>query len=310
MTKDLLFRIGAEPYREAIDVCGYRFGGEELTLAVMGAIRGNEIQQMYTAAALVRRLSELEAAGEFVAGYGVMVIPCASQFSMNVGKRFWPLDNTDTNRMFPGYDKGETTQRLAAHIFTTLKDYEWGIHLTSNYMAGDCIPHVRVIHTGYQEDEKGLDFGLPYLVIRQPRPYDTTVLNFNWQVWNTNTFSILTKYTEQIDEASTEMVINGILRFMYQRGILKNPPTVPVLKTIEVAEESFLNVRTHESGLFMHELGPWCSVQAGEIIGRVVDPYTTEVREELAMPATGKIFFVRRDPLITSDTIAFRIIPD
>ena len=32
---------------------------------------------------------------------------------MNVGKRFFPVDNTDINRMFPGYDKGETTQRLA-----------------------------------------------------------------------------------------------------------------------------------------------------------------------------------------------------
>lgn len=309
MIKDVLFQIGAAPYRDAIDVCAYRFGSSEKTLAVMGAIRGNEIQQMYTAAALVKRLGELEAQGELHDGHGIMVIPSAGQFSMNVGKRFWPLDNTDINRMFPGFDRGETTQRLAAHIFSALQGYEWGIHLTSNYLAGDCIPHVRVIHTGYQDNRKGLDFGFPYLVIRHPRPYDTTVLNYNWQIWDTNTFSILTKYTEQIDTASTDFVINGILRFMYHRGILKTPPKPSALQTIEVDEASFLNVRTHEAGLFMPEIGPWSMVKKGELIGRIIDPYTTALRETLTMPADGRIFFVRHSPLISSDTIAFRIIP-
>ena len=35
---------------------------------------------------------------------------------MNIGKRFWSADNTDINRMFPGYNLGETTQRIAAGV--------------------------------------------------------------------------------------------------------------------------------------------------------------------------------------------------
>ena len=41
-----------------------------------------------------------------------------------IKKRFWSIDNTDINRMFPGYDKGETTQRIAAGIFEKIKDYK------------------------------------------------------------------------------------------------------------------------------------------------------------------------------------------
>lgn len=41
---------------------------------------------------------------------------------MNIKKRFWPTDNTDINRMFPGYDLGETTQRIAAGVFEVIKD--------------------------------------------------------------------------------------------------------------------------------------------------------------------------------------------
>lgn len=48
---------------------------------------------------------------------------------MNIHKRFWPVDNTNVNRMFPGYDKGETTQRVAADIFEAVSSYEYGIQL-------------------------------------------------------------------------------------------------------------------------------------------------------------------------------------
>ena len=103
MRRVKLFTIDALPYRQPIPVYGYRFGSRKKTLAVMGAIRGDEVQQMYVAARLVRKFSELEKEGAFAPDCGVMVVPCAGQFSMNVSKRFWPLDNTDINRMFPGY---------------------------------------------------------------------------------------------------------------------------------------------------------------------------------------------------------------
>ena len=48
---------------------------------------------------------------------------------MNVGRRFWAEDNTDINRMFPGYDQGETTQRIAARIFEALQGYSYGVQM-------------------------------------------------------------------------------------------------------------------------------------------------------------------------------------
>ena len=119
MRRVKLFTIDALPYRQPIPVYGYRFGSRKKTLAVMGAIRGDEVQQMYVAARLVRKFSELEKEGAFAPDCGVMVVPCAGQFSMNVSERFWPLDNTDINRMFPGYDRGETTQRIAAALLAS-----------------------------------------------------------------------------------------------------------------------------------------------------------------------------------------------
>ena len=51
-------------------------------------------------------------------------------------------------------------------------------------------------YTGYQTASLGNLFGLPYVVMRKPEPIDTTTLNYNWQVWNTNAFSVYTKETD------------------------------------------------------------------------------------------------------------------
>ena len=46
----------------------------------------------------------------------MIVIPAVNVLGVNTRSRHWPFDGTDMNRMFPGYDGGETTQRIAAAV--------------------------------------------------------------------------------------------------------------------------------------------------------------------------------------------------
>ena len=47
MREEVLFTVDT-PYRHSLPVKGWRFGDpEKKSLAVMGALRGNEVQQMY-----------------------------------------------------------------------------------------------------------------------------------------------------------------------------------------------------------------------------------------------------------------------
>jgi len=310
MRKELLFTIDALPYRHSIPVYGYYFGSGTKTLAVMGAIRGDEFQQMYTAARLVKRLSLLESRSGISKDCGILVIPCAGQFSMNVGHRFWPLDNTDINRMFPGYDAGETTQRLAARIFEALKGYLWGIHLTSLYLPGDFVPHIRIMDTGFQKNEDGLDFGLPYLVIRTPHPYDTTTLNYNWQIWETNTFSLYTRATDCIDEKSAEEAVDSILRFLARRDMIQEGCLPPGLSTTQLDEKDLIAIHNTTGGILLNRHKPADRIARNEPIASIIDPYTSEIREELHSPSDGVIFFARHAQILPSHTVVFRIIAD
>ena len=88
----------------------------------------------------MRIFARLEEQGRIVPGQSILVIPTINSHSMNIGKRFWSADNTDINRMFPGYSLGETTQRIAAGVFERINDYRSGIHFTSHYTQGSFAP--------------------------------------------------------------------------------------------------------------------------------------------------------------------------
>ncbi|MGN1416647.1 MAG: succinylglutamate desuccinylase/aspartoacylase family protein, partial [Oscillospiraceae bacterium] len=120
MRKCTLYSIKS-PYREDMDVLGYKFGSGEKSMCIVGAMRGNEIQQMYVCSQIIKKLRRLEADGKIAADHEIMVVPCVNYYSMNIGKRFWTMDNTDINRMFPGYNLGETTQRIADGLFEQIQ---------------------------------------------------------------------------------------------------------------------------------------------------------------------------------------------
>lgn len=177
-------------YRDDFRIKAYTFGEGEKTLCIVGSMRGDEIQQQYVASRLVALLKFAEENNRIQPGISISVIPSVNPFSINIEKRFWALDNTDINRMFPGYNQGETTQRIAAGLFEFIKDFKFGIQLASYYLPGNFLPHVRMIHTGFEDVEDAKYFGFPYIAIRDPEPFDTVLLNYNWQIWETQAFSL------------------------------------------------------------------------------------------------------------------------
>ena len=248
MKKTEIYTLGS-PYREDLTVSGYSFGYGQKAACIVGSIRGNEIQQLFVCSQIIRKLEELEAANAVTPGKEILVIPSVNHHAMNIGKRFWPVDNTDINRMFPGYHLGETTQRIAAGVFETVKDYDYGIQFASFYMPGDFIPHVRMMDTGKQNTSLACLFGLPYVVVRKPRPIDTTTLNYNWQIWDTNAFSLYTTETDVIDEVSARQAVAAVMRFLTRMGILKYHSHNGYIATV-IGEEELVSVRTDNGGIY------------------------------------------------------------
>ncbi len=109
------------PSREDFDIPYHDFGpqAERAARRARGGPARQRAERRLRAVAAGRRSC---AASPTATGPGrssrgrVIVIPAVNVLGVNTRSRRWPFDGTDINRMFPGYDAGETTQRIAAAV--------------------------------------------------------------------------------------------------------------------------------------------------------------------------------------------------
>ncbi len=301
-------------FRDDFRVTGYIFGEGKKALCVVGSVRGNEYQQIYTCSMLIKRLTELEGAGLINSENQILIIPSLNPYSMNIGKRFWPTDNTDINRMFPGYSLGETTQRIADGVFKVISQYDNGIQFASFYMPGTFSPHVRIMKTGFENVEKAKQFGMNNIVIRNTKPYDTTTLNYNWQIWNTDAFSLYTTSTTSLDTKSADQTVECVLRFMAANDMI-NPQAADMISDSKITPRVFfdkelMTVRPNVSGIFLSKVSVDTAVTRGQLLATVLDTSLGTVLEYLRSPIDGTVFFLHNDPFVYANTGAIKILPE
>lgn len=307
MEEKLLFELDSV-YRDNMRIKGFSFGKGEKSVCIVGATRGNEVQQVYICSQLIKIFRQLEKQGKIKDNKSIMVVPTVNSYSMNIAKRFWSTDNTDINRMFPGYNLGETTQRIAAGVFENVNDYEYGIQFTSFYMQGSFIPHVRMMKTGFENIELAKDFGLPYVFRRDARPYDTTTLNYNWQLWETKAFSVYTNATDSIDIVSAREAFNAVLSFLNKNGIIEFSCHQGYVSQF-IEGHTLVNVKSNVSGIFIRYADVNASVKKGDTLAEIIDPYTGLPVDTIKSPVNGIVFFHADQPVIYSQAPLYRIIP-
>ncbi len=307
MRVETIFEM-TSPYRDSFRIKGYRFGNGDKTMAIVGPMRGDEIQQQYICSQIVKRLTFIEQQGGISNGKSVLVIPSCNPFSMNVSRRFWAMDNTDINRMFPGYTEGETTQRIAAAIFSAIEGFEYGIQLASYYVPGDFVPHVRMLTTGYEANDTAKLFGMKYVTTYKPRPFDTALLNYNWQIWNTKAFSVYAGCTSRIDRTTSTETINSIMRMMQSVGIItKTIISTPAYESVVIDESELLNIKARHAGILYKLKSAGTPIEKGETLAQIIDPYNGQILNEVTSPADGLVFFTHNQPLVFENGLIFMI---
>ena len=303
-----IFRMPS-PYRDDFRIKAYTFGEGEKTLCIVGSMRGDEMQQQYVASRMVALLKDIEDAGHLADGVSITVIPCANPSSINIEKRFWALDGTDINRMFPGYDRGETTQRIAAGLFEFIKDFRFGIQLASYYLPGNFLPHVRMIRTGFEDISDAHLFGFPYIALRDPEPFDTVLLNYNWQIWETQAFSLYAGTTDVIDHKMADASIEAICRFAYGKGMVTRAYGNGQRRDSVVIDQSNLcNIQAQHAGLFLVQVEPGQRVSQGDVLASIIHPYEGREICRVLAPEDGIVFFARNKSIAFQNTLLFRLI--
>ena len=152
-------------------------------------------------------------------------------------------------------------------------------------------------------------FEMPYVILHEPRPFDTTTLNYNWQIWESKAFSVYTTSTSTVNKRSAKEAVGGILSFLSKQGLL-NYHKFSGYNSAIVKGENLINLRTTEAGFFDAKVEVGDEVLKGQLLATVHDVYTNEILSELIAPVDGVVFFMHSDPMTYANTAVIKIIED
>jgi len=293
--------------RAPLVVEGYFFEGSDPkapSVAIVGAMGGDAILPLYCASSMVdffkNRIEKNNIKGN------VLIIPSINHYALNIGKKFWPLDNTDLNMMFPGYELGETTQRIAKKVFDAIGGYDYGIILEKRPDPANCLPYIKLYKSGYEDLKAAKKFGFKIIHHRKMKSIDTVTLQYNWQLWGTKAFSIVCSNDNQIDKRISSQINQAMIRFMDKTKIIDYhifngyESTVINRETIEV-------MKAVKSGIFVPKEISGNYVSKDQIIGEVVHSLEGNVIHEFLSPCNGMITCVYSNSLIYENAVAFRV---
>ena len=306
MNKNVIFSMNTA-FRGEYTIHGYSYGKGDKAACIVGAMRGNEYQQLYICSLLAHKLAEIESQGDIVAGKEIMLIPTLNYSSMNAKKTKWMSDDSDINRAFPGNPKGPATSRIAATIFNIVKEYSYGIQFPSFYLPGESIPHVRMMETGKESASLANLFGMPYVLTGMNRAFDQVTLNYNWQLAGTQAFSLYSSTTEVLDDESAKMTVASVLRFLTRMGIIRYESHGGYISTI-LKEQELVSVRADEAGFFRKLVGINQEVSRGQVLAEIINPMDGSVKTEILAPTDGITFFVQDSPTVFQNVVTYKII--
>lgn len=312
-----VFRLSLPLHDEAVFRV-LRFGRPKApgpVVSIMAGLHGDEYNGPYICWRLARLLDDLEdglVPGLKIRGQ-VRMVPAANPLGINLSERFWPFDESDMNRLFPGYEKGETAQRVARALFDALAACDYCVDLHSANPFIKEVPQVRLYEDAARYVDLARAFGLDVVWPRATTsPLVRTFFTYNVAKAGIPTFAIQMGSATRLNRFLADLVFRGLVRFLIEVGVLTGRPPVPPPngRNIVVAPGGVEEVMAVESGLFVleNELGTY--VEAGEILGRLIDPVDPRPAIDVAAPRAGFLFTVRTHPLTYQGSLLARIARD
>ncbi len=276
-------------------------------ISIVTGIHGDELEGQYVCYELSRRIQEEPQA---LAGI-VDIYPAMNPFGIDNITRGIPAFDLDMNRLFPGNQNGDMNEYIAAEIMKDMQGTKLCLDIHASNIFLTEIPQVRI-------NELHKEVLVP---IAQKSNVDliwvhgaSTVLESTF-AYSLNSRDIPTLVVEmgvgmRITENYGNQLVDGIFALMAELGIWKgNVPEVrdPVVSNDELGEDvCYMNAA--ESGIFLKDKPHGSMVKTGERIGRIVNPLTGELLEEISAPDSGWLFTIREYPVVEEGSLVGRIL--
>ncbi|MBO9588920.1 succinylglutamate desuccinylase/aspartoacylase family protein [Devosia sp.] len=255
------------------------------TIGISASIHGNENTGSQAILDLYRALKEQPLKGR------ILLLPVANPYAFAVNERFATIDKVDLNRQFPGNPKGTYSQQLAhamTNEFLNVIDVHIDLH------SGTDRPTVDYVYI-WNDERLSRAFGSK-LLYRPVENKQGTVFGGTTKSVTIDTRNIPVAVIELgggiVDQTPyVKQTVDGVLNMLKTIGAIQGDPwTNP--KQIVVNE--LAGIRPSQGG-WLEPLAPANGevIKGGQLLGRVVSPYTFEVLEEIPTPFENGVMIMQ-----------------
>jgi len=206
----------------------------------------------------------------------LLVLPVANPFSYAAISRHTLIDGGNLNRVFPGNRDGQLTEQLAFAMteqFLRTLDYYVDLH------AGGAYPTVDYVYI-LNAEPLSRAFGSPLLYRAKEMLTGTSVTVTRER----NVPSVVVELGGGDVEQTSYVArgLQGLANILKTLGMLPGDPTPP---PPQVVLQEITTLRPHHGGLLVPEVTELgIEVKGGQVLGRIVSPYSFEELEVLRCP--------------------------
>ncbi|WP_170291731.1 M14 family metallopeptidase [Heliobacterium mobile] len=299
------------PFREPMVLYKneFRGSGDGPIISLVAGMHGDEISATYLLTRLAAFLERVVRGMEphFNLRGTVRLIPIVNVPGINFASRNWPFDGTDINRMFPGYNLGETTQRIADGVFQGTRDshYAFDVHGSNEQFYE--IPHVRVFSQNEKDMELAPYLRCRYVLKRELTPLYKTQLSYHWKESGISTSILMLGVARQIDDVIVNHMYEGLIDYMLATEILEGPPPAPPLEIPTFGRKNTHLVLSQAAGIFRPFVQAGAMLRKGEPMGQILNILTGQLEEEVRAPASGLLASLRMYPLVYEKELLARV---
>lgn len=311
MTTPTLLEMTA-PLRDDFAIPYHDLGpiGGSPGLALVAGLHGNELNGIFVLSRLAEFLARVADGRETSHRLNgrIVIVPAVNVLGVNTRSRRWPFDKTDINRMFPGYDAGETTQRIANAVFQATRAARYRVDVHSSNLDFEELPQVRLYEPTEDERSSALLFGLPAVIERRTDQVFTSTLGHAWRTSGGENFVIQAGRAGDLQLPHCERLFRALMAFLHHTGLVTGIDLATEDQdTHYFGVDRTMSLVSDHAGLFVThvQVGTW--LQAGALIGEVYDGFSGERRAEVRAPASGLLSGIRRQPLLYEGDLIARL---
>lgn len=311
MNTPTLLRMTA-PLRDDFDIPYHDVGPVERTprLALVAGLHGNELNGVFVLARLAAFLRDVEQGKrpDLRLRERVLLVPAVNVLGVNLLSRVWPFDKIDLNRVFPGLEGGETTQRIAAALLRLTRGAYYRIDIHSSNLDIEELPQVRLYAPNDDERATACLFGLPAVIERPLNKMFMATLVHAWRAHGGENFVLQAGRAGDLQSRHCETLFRSLVAFLDRTGIVEGLTLADDEEDLHYfgLRQSYA-VLSEQAGFFVGRIDPGRWVQTGELLGHLYDGFTGDLLKDVHTPVAGLVCSVRRQPLLFEGDLLCRI---